>query len=150
MWFCHISPHGAAASCHTALTHPPTDRRTAVSTAGCGHKGKAVLRNRSHRTATPRGASLLILGAFPLPSRTMFNGDLFIQSIHERPALWKKNAKEYLDKNCKEKAWLEVGSIMYNDWLHLESTERREKGMIHHRLVVVSKSNSSTNIYICL
>ncbi|KAG0721019.1 hypothetical protein GWK47_047309 [Chionoecetes opilio] len=58
---------------------------------------------------------------------TMFDVDLFIQCIQERPALWEKSAKEYSDKNCKEKSWDDIGEIVYEDWPDLESAGRDTK-----------------------
>ena len=63
---------------------------------------------------------------------TMFDVDLFIQCINTRPALWEKSAKEYSDKNCKEKSWVEIVEIMYEKWLDMKSTERDEKGKIKY------------------
>ena len=42
------------------------------------------------------------------------------------------SAKEYSDKNCKEISWLGIGEIMYENWFHLESAERDEKGKMKH------------------
>ena len=58
----------------------------------------------------------------------MFDTDLFIQCIQERPALWEKSAKDYSDKNKREKAWMKITAKMYNDWADLESQEREKKG----------------------
>ncbi|XP_050706892.1 uncharacterized protein LOC126992277 [Eriocheir sinensis] len=57
----------------------------------------------------------------------MFDIDLFIQCVQERPALWEKSAKDYSDKNKKEKAWLEIGEIMYSDWHDLDLLGRDVK-----------------------
>lgn len=58
----------------------------------------------------------------------MFDVDKFIQCIHEKPALWEKRSKEYSDKNCREKSWIEIGEIMFENWLDLELAERDVKG----------------------
>ena len=58
----------------------------------------------------------------------MFDTDLFIQCVQERPALWEKSAKDYSDKNKREKAWMEIGAVMYKDWSDLKSQEREKKG----------------------
>ena len=60
----------------------------------------------------------------------MFDTDLFIQCIHARPALWEKANEDYCDKNCREKAWFEIGAIMHEKWPHMESAERNEKGKV--------------------
>ena len=39
------------------------------------------------------------LGGSPARSATMFDVDIFIQSVQERPALWEKSSKDYLDKH---------------------------------------------------
>ncbi|XP_063234480.1 uncharacterized protein LOC134537693 [Bacillus rossius redtenbacheri] len=57
----------------------------------------------------------------------MFDMDKFIECIHGKPALWEKRAKEYFDKNCRERSWDEVGETMYETWLDLEPAEREEK-----------------------
>jgi hypothetical protein len=58
----------------------------------------------------------------------MFDVDKFIECIHERPALWEKHSKEYSDKNCRERSWIEIGETMYENWLEFELAERGEKG----------------------
>ena len=62
----------------------------------------------------------------------MWDIDLFIQCVNARPALWEKSAKEYSDKNCKEKSWSEIGGIMYEKWADMEAAERYEKGFLNY------------------
>lgn len=62
----------------------------------------------------------------------MFDVDLFIECVHAKPALWEKSKKEYSDKNCREKAWVEIGETMYENWVELDSTERDEKGRFYY------------------
>ncbi|KAK0157061.1 hypothetical protein PV328_011945, partial [Microctonus aethiopoides] len=57
----------------------------------------------------------------------MFDTDKFITCIQEKPALWDKSAKEYSDKNAREKAWIEVGENFHEDWAELEAKEKEEK-----------------------
>ena len=59
----------------------------------------------------------------------MSDVDLFIQSIHERPSLWEKSCKEYSDKHKKEKSWMEIGEVLYENWLNLR--QMRERKNVH-------------------
>ena len=62
---------------------------------------------------------------------TMFDIDIFIQCVQDKPALWKKSVKEYADKNAREKSWHEIGEVMHEKWLDLEPAEREKKGKIN-------------------
>ena len=59
---------------------------------------------------------------------TMFDVDLFIECIHERPSLWEKSCKDYSDKHKREKSWMEIGEVIYENYLDLEANEREKKG----------------------
>ena len=68
------------------------------------------------------------LGGSPARSATMFDVNLFIQCVQERLALWEKSCKDYAYKHKKEKAWIEIGEIMYQDWEIAEIVEREKRG----------------------
>ena len=62
----------------------------------------------------------------------MFDTDIFIQCVQERPALWEKSSKDYFDKNKKEKAWLEIVEIVFEkNWLDMDTREKDMKGMFY-------------------
>ncbi|XP_076034828.1 uncharacterized protein LOC143021305 [Oratosquilla oratoria] len=107
-----LPPHDAVSCCGGAA--PP-------HRAGWEDKAEAVVRAWPHCPATPHG------GRPAVALSTMFDVDLFIQCVQERPALWEKSAREYTDKIFKEKSWCEIGEIMYKEWLGLESSERDVK-----------------------
>ena len=53
----------------------------------------------------------------------MFDVDLFIQCVREKPALWEKSAPEYTNKYIQEKSWYEIAEFMY------ENGQPRGKGV---------------------
>lgn len=58
----------------------------------------------------------------------MFDTDKLISCVHDKEAIWDQSSKEYSNKINREKAWIEIGQIMYNDWANLEKKCQEEKG----------------------
>ena len=50
-----------------------------------------------------------------------------IEEVERRPALYKKNIKEYADANLKRKLWEEVCEAVVPDWSQLRAEEKTHK-----------------------
>ncbi|KAL4718720.1 hypothetical protein ACJJTC_017792 [Scirpophaga incertulas] len=51
-----------------------------------------------------------------------------IEQVEKRPALYKKNLKEYSDVNVKKKLWEEVCEAVVPDWNELSAQEKTNQG----------------------
>jgi len=51
-----------------------------------------------------------------------------IEEIEKRPALYKKQLKEYSDVNQKKKLWEEVCEIIIPDWNELSAQDKTKQG----------------------
>ncbi|CAI6372791.1 unnamed protein product [Macrosiphum euphorbiae] len=51
-----------------------------------------------------------------------------IEEIEKRPALYKKQLKEYSDINLKKKLWEEVCEVVIPDWNELGAQEKTKQG----------------------
>ncbi|KAG8240492.1 hypothetical protein J6590_107430 [Homalodisca vitripennis] len=67
----------------------------------------------------------------------MFDTDKFIECVHGIPALWDKSGAEYSDKNIRDRAWIEIGIAMYEDWNCATLNERDDRGKSLYVVVVV-------------
>lgn len=65
----------------------------------------------------------------------MFDTDKFIECVHGIPALWDKSAAEYSDKIIRDRAWIEIGIVMYEDWNCATLRERDDRGKSLYFLV---------------
>ena len=115
---------GAVRPGHRAAPHP-----TAAYCVVLIHLRRSAARRRIRGHNTHSSMDVVTLAAhaalrsaatFPI-STINIDMDTFIQCVQERPALWEKCTKEYSSRNCKGKSWIEIGEIMYGDWLDLES-----------------------------
>ncbi|CAG4981296.1 unnamed protein product [Parnassius apollo] len=51
-----------------------------------------------------------------------------IDEVQKRPALYKKDLKQYSDVNIKKKLWEEVCEVLISNWAELSVNERKEQG----------------------
>nr|XP_034194212.1 uncharacterized protein LOC117610682 [Osmia lignaria] len=51
-----------------------------------------------------------------------------IEEIEKKPALYKKNLKEYSDVNQKKKLWLEVCEAIIPNWNQLSAEDKTKQG----------------------
>jgi hypothetical protein len=54
--------------------------------------------------------------------------ETLIEEIEKRPALFKKNLKEYTDINLKKRLWEEVCETVVPEWSELDDEEKRKQG----------------------
>jgi len=54
----------------------------------------------------------------------------FLISLVIRPAVWGKTLNIYKDKTIKEKAWIEICSILNENFPVLEQNERQDFGKL--------------------
>ena len=54
-----------------------------------------------------------------------YDVDKFIECVEEYPCLWDKNLPVYMDRNCKQRAWDNVGMQMIDKWAELTMAEKR-------------------------
>ena len=58
----------------------------------------------------------------------IFDSERLITEVDKRPALYNKATPEYIDKNCKEKFWVEVCEAVVTSWSRMDTTARVAKG----------------------
>lgn len=51
-----------------------------------------------------------------------------IDEVQKRPALYKKDLKQYSDINVKKRLWEEVCEVLISNWAELSVNERKEQG----------------------
>lgn len=54
----------------------------------------------------------------------MFDIDIFISAIEERPVLYNLRCEDYYNRDKKIRLWEEVAEIMYTDWSTLETKDK--------------------------
>lgn len=64
-----------------------------------------------------------------------------IEEIEKRPALYKKNLKEYSDANLKKKLWVEVCEAVVSDWNQLTAEEKTKQGTYRYMCIYLSLQN---------
>lgn len=60
-----------------------------------------------------------------------------IAEVEKRPALYKKNLKEYADVNLKKKLWEEVCEAVVVDWNQLSPEDKRKQGMYRYMCIYI-------------
>jgi len=68
-----------------------------------------------------------------------------IEEIEKRPALYKKQLKEYSDINLKKKLWEEVCEVVIPDWNELGGQEKTKQGKRQEQWHECHHSNSLSN-----
>lgn len=67
----------------------------------------------------------------PMPAQSLLLNEKIeelIDEVRKRPALYKKDLKQYSDINVKKKLWEEVCELLISNWGELNGNERKEQG----------------------
>jgi len=75
-----------------------------------------------------------------------------IEEIEKRPALYKKQLKEYSDINLKKKLWEEVCEVVIPDWNELSAQEKTKQGKSNgtHAINQINYQMKNNNLLIIL
>lgn len=55
----------------------------------------------------------------------MIDIDLLINEIEKEECLWKTTCSNYMDKHAKQKSWINIASIVCNNWNTSSETEKK-------------------------
>lgn len=58
----------------------------------------------------------------------MFDTELFIQKIEEKPSIWDVRSADYKNRGKKSNDWSEIASSMTPNWSSLNEQEKQIKG----------------------
>lgn len=64
-----------------------------------------------------------------------FNVVDLIAAVENRPCLWDRRRDDYKDRVVKEKAWREVGNILYQNYEEIGEEEQKKLGNLKEKFV---------------
>lgn len=64
-----------------------------------------------------------------------FNVVDLIAAVEKRPCLWDRRREDYKDRVVKEKAWREVGNILYQNYEEIGEEEQKKLGKLKETLL---------------